>query len=58
VYLGDSDEKNYTENCQMLQKLIDVSCGDGMVYFPENHLTPKVRYFTQFSGLQEFQGNF
>ncbi|OXA59380.1 von Willebrand factor A domain-containing protein 9 [Folsomia candida] len=41
ITLSDTGEKNYTEGCQMLQRLIDVTCGDGMVYFPENHLTSK-----------------
>jgi len=39
---GDPNDRCYTENCQLLQRLIDITCGDGVVYFPENHLNSKV----------------
>ena len=41
---GDPNEKNFTENCQMLQQLIQVTAGEGLVYLPENHLNSKVSF--------------
>lgn len=39
---GDPEEKNYSENCQLLQQLIEATCGDGVVYFPDDFKSSKV----------------
>ncbi|CAL8099661.1 unnamed protein product [Orchesella dallaii] len=39
--LNDPEDKNFAESCQMLKKLIEVTCEDGCIYLPENHLNSK-----------------